>query len=164
MSGVVIGIDPGKKGGLVALSRQGEVVWSGATDVRWVLGKEYDVQRMWSDLADVKLESGGVSGVVLERQWSRPTDGKRASFSTGFGYGLWMGLIMSMGVRLLTPAPTTWQTIRKGVPGKGKEQSILCARQQLPGLELLWGRRQKPHDGLADAGCLALWGLREWSG
>ena len=118
MSGVVIGIDPGKKGGLVALSRQGEVVWSGATDVRWVLGKEYDVQ----------------------------------------------GLIMSMGVRLLTPAPTTWQTIRKGVPGKGKEQSILCARQQLPGLELLWGRRQKPHDGLADAGCLALWGLREWSG
>jgi len=162
-SGLIIGIDPGKKGGLVVVDQDMSVVWSAATDVQWVLTKEYDVSRMHSDLHDVS-RGASVRAVVLERQWARPTDGKATAFSTGYGYGLWTGVVMALGLPLLTPAPTTWQTVKKGVAGRGKEQSIMCVRQRLPELELVWGRRRKAHDGLADAGCMALWGWREVSG
>jgi hypothetical protein len=44
--------------------------------------------------------------------------------------------------------------------GEGKDRAVALARQRLPGLDLTPGRRRVPHTGLADAGCLALYGRR----
>jgi hypothetical protein len=48
----------------------------------------------------------------------------------------------------------------QGVAGDGKQRAISWARQACPGLDLTPGAMRKPHDGLADAACLALWGQR----
>jgi hypothetical protein len=51
-------------------------------------------------------------------------------------------------------------------PAKGqkKARSILEASAQVPGLPLTWGRKTKPHDGLADAALIATYGLQLLAG
>lgn len=54
---------------------------------------------------------------------------------------------------------------RTGYRGRDpKARSIAAAQRLLPDLDLSPGRRTKPHDGLADAGCLAVYALRVLAG
>ena len=128
----IIGIDPGKKGGVVALDITGRPTateWTAADhpEEGYVAGKAYNVRRMVQVLEEI-AERGEVALVVLERQQARPIEGRSSCLTTGYGWGLWSGIVHALRLPLLE-------------------------------VSLTWGRRRKPHDGLSDAGCLALFGL-----
>ena len=89
-----------------------------------------------------------------------PGQGGTSMFSIGVGYGLWLGSIATLGIPVQVVHPRTWQKrILKDVPGVGKGRAVLLCKQRLPKLTLSPGRRRKPHDGIADAACLAMFGL-----
>lgn len=163
---IVIGIDPGKKGAVVALDISGRptaIEWTAADhpDEGYIAGKGYNVRAMVKTLTDI-AERGEVALVVLERQQARPMEGRSSTLTTGYGYGLWAGITVALGLPLIEVTSQRWtRRILAGIPGEGKGRSVAAVGARLPGLTLTWGRRRKAHDGLSDAGCLALYALAE---
>jgi len=56
--------------------------------------------------------------------------------------------------------PRIWQkVVLCGIEGADtKVKSVLKCQRRLPDLDLTPGKKRKPHDGLADAACMALYG------
>lgn len=98
--------------------------------------------------------------VALERQHAMPKQGLASTFSIGRGFGLWQGIVSALELPCLVVTASVWQrAILRAIPGEGKARAILAAEARVPALDLTPGKRRKPHDGLADACCIALWGL-----
>lgn len=151
---IYLGIDPGKRGAAVAIDCAGSVVLSILTE-SCVEQREYMPHAMRRALEPL---AGDQVTVAIERQWSRPTDTPLTAFAIGYGYGLWRALVAFCGWTQLQVPPKTWQaSVTAGAPGRGKERAIWTCQRILPTLDLTPGRRRVPHDGLADAGCLALY-------
>jgi crossover junction endodeoxyribonuclease RuvC len=73
-------------------------------------------------------------------------------WTTGYGYGIWIGLLAALQMPYTTIRPIIWKKAL-GL-GKDKEQARLRAMQLFPGADL---RRKKDH-GKAEALLLARWG------
>jgi crossover junction endodeoxyribonuclease RuvC len=162
---VIIGIDPGKDGALVALNLEGEHVVTHLTkqDFTLPIGKgskrEYDVGSMAKTILELHT-TYGVALVVIEKQHSMPLQGVASTFSTGMGYGMWLGIVGAFGIPLQVVGARAWQKrVLLGVPGEGKGRAVLLAKQRFPGVDLTPGKKRKPHDGIADAVCIAAYGL-----
>jgi len=162
---IYIGIDPGKDGALVVINEEGKVESSFMTgrDFTTTIGKgtkrEYLVSRM--NYA-VKCLQGkhNIKLAAIEKQSARPGQGVTSTFSTGYGYGLWVGVLSSNGIPFIEVRPKTWTSkILRDVPGEGKNRSVYAVMNRLPDLDLTPGKKRKPHDGLADAACLALYSM-----
>jgi crossover junction endodeoxyribonuclease RuvC len=162
---IYIGIDPGKDGALVALNTNGEVEATFLTgrDFTTTIGKgskkEYLISRMNYALKCL----GGkhkIKLVSIEKQSARPGQGVTSTFSTGYGYGLWLGVLSANGIPFVEVRPKTWVShVLKDTPGEGKNRSVYVVMNRLPSLDLTPGKRRKPHDGLADAACLAMYAI-----
>ena len=153
-----LGIDPGLDGALVVLVR-------GAGDIRCVLQHctrdlcpdGYLPERMDAAVSEA-LMLCDIHMAVLERVHARPGEGVSSSFKFGVGWGLWRGILAGRISSVLEPTPQSWQkSVLRDIPGEGKARAIARAAQ-IRDLDLSPGRRRKPHDGLADAACLALYG------
>jgi|TARA_R100001443_G_scaffold29830_4_gene43124 crossover junction endodeoxyribonuclease RuvC len=165
MNHVVIGIDPGKDGALVVLNHHGSAVSSYLTSKEFTLrlGKGSKRDYNESRMVDAFRSLGNDNNIllaVLEKQWARPGQGVSSTFSTGLGYGLWKGILSAVGIPFIEVSPKTWaKSVLKDVSGDGKGRSVYVASKRVPDLDLSPGKRTKPHDGLADAACIALYGL-----
>jgi len=162
-----VGIDPGKTGAAVALDKRGiPVDWIAADhrDEGYASGGLYWPNRMGDWLRAVNETRGGIVLAVLEKQQCRPMEGRSSILTTGRGQGLWEGALAALGIPFVLVPPGTWTRAIFGSMPKGtdrKARAVATSLSQLPGLELTWGRRRKPHDGLADAGCLALYAIKQ---
>jgi hypothetical protein len=155
---IVVGIDPGKSGGVVAISETGSVV-KAVRGEQYVQKGEYSPREM---LASLLSGDGKVPVVaVLERQHAMPGQGGTSMLSIGVGFGLWWGILSALGIPLERVSAQAWQKeILRGVAGgDAKDRAARVCEGRLPTLCLTPGKILKPHSGLADAGCLALYGL-----
>ena len=161
---VVVGIDPGISGAVVVLDLDRNVVatWITKDDFTIAVGKskrEYAEGAMQKAIDDLH-GTRGIALVVLEKQQAMPGQGVSSTFKTGMGYGIWRGVLAGIPVKIVHPR--TWQKeICRDLPGDTKKRAILAMFHQLPDLDLTPGRRRVPFDGIADAGAMALYGLKE---
>lgn len=160
---VYIGIDPGKDGAMVAIDSCGKVIASHLTKEDFTIGvgkgskREYLAPRM-SFAINCIAKSYNVRLAVLEKQHAMPGQGVTSMFSCGYGYGLWVGVLASHNIPLAEVRASAWiKDVLAGVPGDGKGRSIYAVMSRMPNLDLTPGRRRKPHDGLADAACMAMY-------
>lgn len=166
---VVVGIDPGKSGAAVALDLHGRAVeWIAADHpdegytVKARGGALYvpSCMALWiHDLA----QSHKIVQVVIEKQQARPMEGRSSVLTTGYGFGLWVGILAALRVRHKIEPAATWTRAVFGAKPRTDERkarAITTAAAQVPDLPLTWGRKTKPHDGLADAACMALHALQ----
>lgn len=165
MSPIILGCDPGKAGGLVAIRDGGEVVASSPMPLR----KANNVSEINPEGIFAFLETLPYAPAltVIERVGGRPGESVNAVFNFGFGTGILYGLVRARGWEVSRPWPQTWKAalFPNTPPGeRGKEVAILYAEHNYPSLNLLPGSKRKPHDGLADAVCLASYGLMHLSG
>ena len=100
--------------------------------------------------------------VMIEKQQSFPGQGVSSTFSTGFGYGLWLGLLNAAGIAYEEVRPAAWtKSMLSGSTGKGKGAHILAAKRVFPGIDLRRSERARvDDDGIADAALLAMYGYR----
>lgn len=157
MSSVIIGIDPGLKGG-IALIRKGvpvkvwkmPVIKSGTKSI-------LNLQTLNEILAHCKsfADFDGCL-VVLERVHAMPKQGVVSVFTFGEGYGTIKGMAVAHGLGLMEVRPTEWQSaLLQGIPKDlGKKRSIAYCLHRFSGLGTL-------SDGEADAICLGLYGSRQ---
>jgi hypothetical protein len=159
---IVLGIDPGASGGLVLLEAADPcpaVLDAIALDDLgpswWAPGPMEDTIRRLPRRPDrIALEAA---------QAPRTGSGRvgRGGHKIGMRWG-YLHAVCALtwpGALLWTPAASSWTAILRDQPGQGKARAVALCSTRLPGLDLTPGRRRKPHDGLADAGALALWAL-----
>lgn len=156
-----IGIDNGLSGGIAVIDSLQKVVKLIPMPV--IKGKktEYDIHTI-GKVFNSLLESEIVFA-VLEKAHVRPISGKRASFMTGFGYGLMQGILDVTGISYEIIRPKEWQSeILKGInTGDTKKDSIMFCKRKFPNIDLTPTERStKLHDGMADALNMAVYCYR----
>jgi len=159
---VYIGIDNGLNGGIVVIDDNQQIVEKLVMPTIKVGGKtEYDVNEI------VNFFNGFFQPnkmfAALEKAHVRPVSGKRACFMNGFGYGIMQGLLESLNIPYEIVSPNDWmKEILTSVNTKDKKGSIMWCKRKYPKEDWTASKRStKPHDGLTDACCLAVYCYRK---
>ena len=154
---IIIGIDPGARGALVALRGGRDVVASHVLPV--VQGAGLDPVEMRDQLN--RLRWLGECHAVIERAQSMGRESGSAMLRYGRDYGILLGLCTALEIPYETVPPATWhRALVGGSVGDPKGRTLLTVRQLLPHLELVAPRGRKAHDGIVDAAAIALWASR----
>lgn len=145
----IVGIDPGKSGGLVLISPDEYL----STKMP-VLGSEVDGAALgeWLVLADADL-------VVLEDVGARPKQGVVSMFTFGKSQGKVMGVLECLRIPYVLVKPTVWKARVLRGTARDKDAAIQYVRRRFPQIELIPPGHRVPQDGIADAACMAVWGL-----
>ena len=110
-----LGVDPGLSGAFALLAveddgAQSVQVWPTPCD--WITvgtGKRrrYNAYALHRALEDLTRQP--IALTYLEQQSARPQQGVASTFSTGFGYGLWVGLLTAAAVPYAVVPPARWR-------------------------------------------------------
>jgi crossover junction endodeoxyribonuclease RuvC len=159
MAKIFIGIDPGLHGAVTAVDGKFQVLGLEDTPVFSVGGKlAYNIPEMAALLRRFALM--GEPLAVLEQAQAMPGQGVSSTFSTGYGLGLWSGILGALEIPYRAVRPSVWtRKILDGAPGQGKARVIAFASKMFPAAELIPEGCRKPRDGRADALALACWGM-----
>jgi hypothetical protein len=138
MKHLVVGIDPGKKGALVALHAEtGQIVGAFDTPTE---ERNYDEMGMVKILEDAKPR---IQLAVLERpvlvplkiiggkvpSWNSP----RSIAAQWEGYALWRGILLGLKIPFVEVTPKQWQKDPFSTLGKeGKKRSYIYASRRWP--------------------------------
>lgn len=150
MLNIIMGIDPGIKGGVsfIDLKTQKLSVMDMPTiKVTRTKTKTYcDVEKL-----SIMVKDFGPNICYLEEVWSSPQMGVRSAFSFGDNFGSIKGVLAGKNVKTELVLPTIWK--RDLECPKNKRGAVLQAHKLFPGCE---GAVKK--DGVAEASMVALWG------
>jgi crossover junction endodeoxyribonuclease RuvC len=150
---IFCGIDPGNEGGIARIDSEGRILALDPMPVIKGGRTELDGQAIRAILAVV-------DAVYLERVNAMKGWGAGSSWRFGSGWGLVQGIAVGLGVPLELVLPKRWQRSILGGESNDKGRAIAWVKRRWPDVDLAPGRRTKPHDGLADALCLAEFGRR----
>jgi hypothetical protein len=172
-----VGIDNGANGAIVALDAEGRLIRSrlmpildpgvirnGKRGTKKILDMRAFADYL-CELRDMTKTSPDMQTddifVVLEHAQVFPKEGRSTAFTAGRSYGAIEMALVCLSIPYEIVRARKWQTVvLSGIEGDNtKVRSILKCRRRLPELQLLPGKRRKPHDGLADAGCMALYAI-----
>lgn len=168
-STMIVGIDNGLDGGIVFLNETSKRCNVISTHVMPTVGqtggkgkRAYDVPGMVMLMRKLVPD---LSMVFLERAQAMPKQGVSSTFSIGYGFGLWQGILASLEVPYEIVGPRTWQQeMFQGVDSRDtKRASAIIAGRLAPNIDWRATERcRKPHDGLTDALCIAEYGRRKY--
>ncbi len=149
-----LGIDPGLRGGIAALDHTGAVVGVWPMPVA---GGEVHAAGIADLLRSLRcLDSKQDIGQVgIERVHAMPKQGVASSFTFGTGWGMVRGVCAALGLPVTLVQPTAWKKrVLVGLP-HDKAGAIRFCTSRWPTTDLILPGARTPHDGLAEALCLA---------
>jgi len=149
---IVIGIDPGQTGG-IAIIRDGDVTCALPMPVT-EKGLDAKAIRDVIHVADF---------VIMEKISAMPGQGVTGMFHFGVGYGMIQGIVITLGIPLRLVTPQAWKKEILAGTTKDKSASIDYCMRVYPSVNLIPIGHRKPHDGIADACCIAEYGYRKFT-
>lgn len=156
---IVLGIDPGLAGALVAITPDGldlrvmPVVAAGGK-------QQYDERALVEWLTPYAIKH---AHVFIEAVHAMPKQGVTSMFSFGTGYGLLRGICGGLGLSYELVRPQEWQRVM--LAGMPQDSEYLIASRLWP--SVIWRateRCRKHHSGLVDAALIAEFGRRKIGG
>jgi crossover junction endodeoxyribonuclease RuvC len=150
---MIIGIDPGKSGGLAALNPDGGIRWMIPMPV---IGGTIDSSRLREWLS--------LNGTVcyIESGQAMPKQGVSSMFKFGHTCGLIEGFVAGCGHPYTMVRPHQWQRVMHAGLDKSmhpKQRSLIVAQRLYPGADFrATVRCRKAHDGIVDALLIARFG------
>lgn len=166
-----IGVDPGKKGAIVAVASNGMVG-------KWpvpLIQDDVDAVGIWNILNDLKSRYDLT--LILEDVHSLFGMSAATNFSMGHTLGILDGIIAASKIRLIRVPPKTWQkeiwekNDMQYKPLKDEQRkpsvdtkatSMKAARRLFPEADLrATARSRNDSDGICDSACLAEYGRRK---
>ncbi len=154
---VHLGIDGGKSGGIALLDSDANIIKLWTMPIIQGKKKEYDIKEISEILADIKRDHPSIS-VILESAQVIPLNGKLSCFQSGFCFGIFQALLISLKIPFQIVRAKEWQkTVFKGLNQKDtKANSILFCQNKYPDQDFRKSARCRiKHDGLTDATCMA---------
>lgn len=161
---IVAGIDPGLDGAVAILDHDGQLILFPTPVIKAAGGgkRSFDLARMQDILCPVRNVAGLV---VIERVGAMPGQGVTSMFNFGMGYGMWLGLLAGLGIPHQPVMPAAWKKSILAGTAKDKQAAIEFINRRFPGVSLLATPKSRvPHDGFADASCLALYARQLMNG
>jgi hypothetical protein len=148
----VIGIDPGKSGGLAVVDVHSGIV---QTAVELPLsGRRVDAL----EFVRIAREAAPVVAVAVEEQSGRPSDGVRSLNYLLPQFGGLVAVCEVMLLPCLTPKPPEWKRCVLRGTARDKQAAIEYVRRLHPYVNLHpRPRMRNAHDGIADAVCIGTW-------
>lgn len=146
-----VGIDPGLRGGICALLEDGTPEFVLPLPV---YEDSIDVLELAEVLADYKGQYDIVA--MIEDIIPMPRQGVKSTVKNGFIHGALRATLDLCGHGFYNVSPKEWQSVMlAGLRnGTSKEKSIVVA-SALVGADKIATPTGRPHDGLADAVCIA---------
>lgn len=148
----VIGIDPGKTGAVAFLPEQRVEDIPTTTSS----GKNEYLPRMMAEM--LIGYQGDKTLVVIEKQQAWPQQGRTSIFSTGVGYGIWLGILAALKIPTEIVTPQRWQKEMLQGRRADKELSRIRAQELFP--SLMHRLEFKKDEGRAEALLIAEYGRR----
>lgn len=161
----VLGIDPGKSGGLAMYEDTSYPV----AIPMLITGKEIDfgdiIAWLWREIIPHGSLADAIDFAVIEKVGAMPKQGVVSMFSFGFSTGAMHGLMAGLGIPRRIVHPRTWKTLILAGTAKDKNAAIAHVVKAYPNTNILaTARSRKPHLGMVDAICIAEWGWRTFKG
>lgn len=156
-----IGIDPGNSGA-IAIIYEGMGTYDAypLPVVKYKVGKRnrtmIDIPEFIWMFGTMVNNCNGIEPVYvcLERVGARPDQGVTSMFNFGFGYGVLTGISHCFSKDVKSVTPQKWKkTVLSDDHTKGG--AIEYVNNFFPYVNLMPGRKKVPHDGMADAMCIA---------
>ena len=147
---IVMGIDPGMKGGIALLNTDTNSLVASPTPL---LAKELDYRTIFK-----AIQEHSPDRIVIEKVHAMPGQGVTSMFNFGYGYGALVALSSVSNARLILVTPQTWKKHVLEGTAKDKSAAIQFCRMTYPLVNLVQPRCRTPHDGVADAICLSHYG------
>ena len=147
---IYIGIDPGLHGAIAVLSSEGELVEIIDAPVTNI-GTKGKVKNVYVESSIVSFFEKYKDAIVgIEKQQAMTKQGVTSTFQTGYGFGMYIGMISALHMPTHIITPQKWK--KEMMYGMGKEKSASCikAQQLFPNAEL-FTPRGRALDGRADA-------------
>lgn len=151
----IIGIDPGKSGGIA--------FYDGSLTEVFVMPNSVALKR---DLLKAFLVSGQIVVCYIEDVHSMPRDGVKGAFSFGYGLGELYGILSTLRVPVIAVTPQAWHKAVYGTAAKPEdwkayavEQATLHYPQLVENHVGKSGRKVKYPDGMAEALMILRYGL-----
>ena len=144
---MIIGIDPGVTGAVGFLGAE-TVVWDMPPNPRDLFEQLHSASWLTPN-----------ARAIVEQAQAMPKQGVSSTFKTGYGYGVIIGVLASLGIPYETVTPSVWKRAM-GLQGKDKDASRSLARCYWPDAPL---SRVKDH-GRAEALLIAEYGRRKHEG
>lgn len=161
---ICCGVDPGLDGAVAILDGEGRLVLHPTPILKADKGgkRSFDLTRMQDILCPIRNVTGLVA---IERVGAMPGQGVTSMFNFGMGYGIWLGLLAGLGLPYQAVMPAAWKKSILAGTAKDKQAAIEFIHRRFPGVSLLATPRSRvPHDGFADAACLALYARQLMNG
>ena len=98
----IIGIDPGKGGGVA-------IVYFGERYEKWVAHKCPKTIIEMAVLLKMFKHTSPNTKCFIESVHAFPTDGRSSAFKFGMNYGIWQGILSSLGIETEFVTPQKWQ-------------------------------------------------------
>jgi crossover junction endodeoxyribonuclease RuvC len=160
---MIVGIDPGLDGGVAIITEA-----KGIVEVRPmpVIGTKGDGKRQIDGRALISMLKNGerdpeeISVCVVESVHAMKGQGVTSMFNFGMGYGRILGILETLRIPTELVTPQKWKKhVLAGTP-KDKTAAISYCQTAYPKCELILKGCRVPHDGMADALCMAEYGRR----
>jgi crossover junction endodeoxyribonuclease RuvC len=147
----ICGIDPGQTGGLALISQHGIAV-----DVM----PDISLFATW---IGVQKRGWGNLHVFIEKAQTMPKQGIASAFNYGRHFGELLGVLVAYSIPHTLVPPATWtRQMHLGCTAdKPKGKSLEACQRLFPEVNLIPGKKRKPHDGIIDALLLAEFGRRQ---
>ena len=155
-----MGIDPGKKGAIVEKGKMKIYKMP-------VKKNEYDYKEIVRIISEERPNL-----IIIEKQHAMPGQGVVSMFTTGFGFGMLIGVVNALQIDYKIIMAKTWQRFY-GIKGNKKEdvkeQSFQVASSSLlskhiPDPCVFLNRNGNPKDGYTDAVLITFFGMKVWTG
>ena len=151
-----LGLDPGTSGGIAVLDDSCNVRLA---EPMPIAGKEVDggqLARLVRSLRDLDSQADYTLAAV-EHVNAMPGQGVCSMFAFGCSWGQARGVLAALGVPVVLVRPQAWKKqVLAGLTHDKVGAFAYCA-SRWPATSLVMPRCRKPHDGIADALCLAEW-------
>lgn len=158
----VVGIDPGKSGGLVHLGANGVILDMTVMPLPHVLADWLENLQKY-----VSLEPKIGLHIFLEKAQAMPKNGAVGMFNYGCHYGQIEGILIALKMSHTLVHPKTWTKVMHSgtAADKPKIRSLEASYRLAPGVRFKEpeSSSKKQHEGLVDAYLIAEYGRRQLS-
>ena len=153
---VVIGIDPGLRGAIAILGLD-ELQLTGSVLMpihKFGKRNQVDLTKLIEVFISLKT-TFAIETVSVEHPQTFPGEGAVGAFSYGLGFGMILATLKTLGIPFATVKPQAWKGDVLTGTQRDKSAAVAFCQNRFPSVELYPGRMTKPHDGVADAFCIA---------
>jgi hypothetical protein len=143
---MIIGIDPGKSGGVVITS-------TSKTSMHKCPSEPTGMASIIASAKNTAHIEGEKIEAFIEKVWAFPTDTRSSSFKFGTNYGMWIGILASNNISYTEVVPQVWMKEYQPLPKIKKERKNMLkqiAQEKFP--------THRVTLNTSDAALIALWG------